>query len=164
MLLSLVLFALTVFGVHSQHVPSEIAFSAGLASYQVCRGGETVVFDRIFSNVGAAYHSDNGKFMCIESGIYVFQVHALSGNDTDMWLELHHNYQYVVSVWGHTDNDYATGGNSVILQLIMGDEVTVACTTQYHSELYGASDEVYATFSGYLISPVYQEFPGVGRR
>jgi hypothetical protein len=28
--------------------------------------------------------------------------------------------------------------------------------------MYGATDEVYSTFSGYLISPVFEEFPVVG--
>ena len=49
-------------------------------------------------------------------------------------------------------------GNSAILQLTKGDEVSVTCVDGYYSELYGMSDEVYATFSGYLISPVFQEF------
>ena len=49
-------------------------------------------------------------------------------------------------------------GNSAILQLTKGDEVSVTCVDGYYSELYGASDEVYATFSGYLVSPVFQEF------
>ncbi|KAL8569634.1 hypothetical protein ACOMHN_057201 [Nucella lapillus] len=30
----------------------------------------------------------------------------------------------------------------------------------YPSELYGTPTEIYATFSGYLISPVFQELPG----
>ena len=49
-------------------------------------------------------------------------------------------------------------GNSAILQVTKGDEVSVACAEGYYSELYGQPDEIYATFSGYLISPVFQEF------
>ena len=30
------------------------------------------------------------------------------------------------------------------------------------TSMYGATDEVYSTFSGYLISPVFEEFPVVG--
>jgi len=29
--------------------------------------------------------------------------------------------------------------------------------------IYGRNDEVYSTFSGYLIAPVYEEIPAIGK-
>nr|KAG5709826.1 hypothetical protein BaRGS_032650 [Batillaria attramentaria] len=122
---------------------------------------EHVVYDRIFSNIGSAYSSTTGVFTCPQSGLYVFQIHSLARSGSNLYLKLYHNYQYVLSVWGHTDNDFAAAGNSCILQLTKGDEVYVAAG-QDDVQLYGDPTEVYATFSGYLVSPVFQEFPVVG--
>ena len=49
----------------------------------------------------------------------------------------------------------------MILQLTRGDEVYVECVEGYHSELYGLPSEVYSTFSGYLISAISDEIPGI---
>ena len=45
----------------------------------------------------------------------MFEVHSLARNNSDLWLELHQNYQYVMSLWGHTDNDFAASGKTKVL-------------------------------------------------
>lgn len=139
---------------------NEIAFSAGLGHDEHLQASQKVVYDTVFSNVGGGYDSATGIFTCPQAGIYVFQFHALSHSSSNMWLELHHNSQYVASIWGHVDNDYAAAGNSVILRLAKFDQVFI--TTGDVTDLYGRADEVYGTFSGYLISSIYEEFPVVG--
>lgn len=45
-----------------------------------------------------------------------------------------------------------------------GDEVYVKAvdpTNGASTNMYGATDEVYSTFSGYMVAPVYEEFPSV---
>merc|ERR1712087_576529 len=143
----------------------EVAFSAGLDQHLAVNGNQKVKFDRVFTNVGSGYESTTGVFTCPQSGLYMFNVHALARNDSDMWLELHHNYHYVFSVWGHTDNDYSAASNAALLQLTKGDEVYVVSTEGYYSELYGYPSEVYCTFTGYLVSPISQDFQiGTGGR
>nr|CBX41690.1 putative C1q domain containing protein MgC1q41 [Mytilus galloprovincialis] len=142
-----------------------VAFSAGLTRPLNLTHSETVTFDRIFTNIGSGYDSNSGRFRCPQSGIYVFQFHALSKQDKTVWLQLYHNYHYVVSVYGHTANDYSAGGNSVAIHISKGDEVYVMAVDSKNGAktyMYGATDEVYCTFSGYLISPVFEEYPVVG--
>merc|ERR1712002_459556 len=143
-----------------QDQAQEVAFSAGLSHHEYLQENQKVKYDTIFSNVGGGYDSTTGIFTCPVPGIYVFQFHALSHSDSNMWLELHHNYNYVASIWGHVDNDYAAAGNSVILRLAKNDQVYVL--TGDTTDLYGQPLEVYGTFTGYMIAGLYEEFPAVG--
>ena len=43
-----------------------------------------------------------------------------------MWLELRHNYQYVLSIWGHTDNDFAAAGKMVLVPVFEGESCASA--------------------------------------
>merc|ERR1711894_688087 len=129
----------------AQDQTSEVAFSAGLGKHQYLTAGQRVKYDTIYTNVGGGYDTNTGTFTCPRAGLYVFQFHALSHSNSNMWLEQH----------------YAAGGNSVILRLAKNDQVYVQATDA--SDLYGQPDEVYGTFSGYLISGIYEEFNVVGK-
>merc|ERR1711879_38857 len=153
-------FFLGLFCLGMAQTQQEVAFSAGLTKHEYLAANQIVVYRTIFTNIGGGYDSNTGKFKCPVSGLYVFQFHALSHSGSNMWLELHHNYNYVASIYGHVDNDYASGGNSVILKLSKNDEVYI--TTTDVTDLYGQPTEIYGTFSGYLISSVYEELPIVG--
>jgi len=145
---------------------SEVAFSAGLSHNQLLQHAENVKFDKVFTNVGAGYDLSTGVFSCPQSGIYVFQFHMLAQQDAASWLELYHNAYYIASAYGHTANDYAAAGNTVILKLTKGDTVYIKAVDNsygYDTELYGASDEIYGTFSGYLISGMDQVIPQAGK-
>merc|ERR1712121_40925 len=152
--------ALTAISFSYGHEGQEIAFSVGLSHHEYLDANKKVIYDTIFTNVGSAYDTNTGIFNCPVAGLYVFQFHALSHSNSNMWLELYHNYSYVASIWGHVDNDYSAAGNSVILRLAKGDQVYVA--TADKTDLYGQPYEVYGTFSGYLISAIYEELPVVG--
>ncbi|XP_045177710.1 complement C1q-like protein 4 [Mercenaria mercenaria] len=156
----------TAFGlVVCQQDSNEVAFSAGLTHDIAILHAEKVVYDKVFTNVGGGYDNTSGNFNCPVSGVYVFQFHALAHQDKSTWLELYHNAYYIASIYGHTVNDYASGGNSVILKLSKGDQVYVkAVDNSYGTDtnMYGRPDEIYSTFSGYLIAPIYEEIPTVG--
>lgn len=52
----------------------------------------------------------------------------------------------------------------IFCTFVLGDEVYVKAvdpTNGAITNMYGASDEVYSTFSGYMVAPVYEEFPSV---
>ena len=65
----------------------------------------------------------------------------------------------VLQGW-HSSQCGVSTGNSVILRLAKNDQVYVL--TADATDLYGSTTEVYGTFSGYLISGVYEEFNVVG--
>lgn len=76
------------------------------------------------------------------------------------WLELYHNGEYVNSAFGHTVSSYAYAGNSAILHLFSGDQVYIKARNNYQVDLYGASNQVYATFSGTRLSPISHDSDG----
>ncbi|KAL3861121.1 hypothetical protein ACJMK2_007190 [Sinanodonta woodiana] len=137
-----------------------IAFSAGLSSSTTVAANSKVVFDRIFINIQHAYDQHTGEFTAPTQGVYEFNVHALGQYDQSIWLELYHNYKYVVSLYSHTPSQYGPAGNAAILQLDTGDVVYVKAHRD--SALFGANDEVYCTFSGYRIARTYTGLPVIG--
>ena len=58
---------------------------------------------------------------------------------------------YVNSLYSHNPTHYASGGNAAVLQLDAGDTVYVRARVGNDNLLYGRGDEIYCTFSGYLI-------------
>lgn len=68
-----------------------------------------------------------------------------------VWIDLYHNYKYIDSLYGHVPNGRAAAGNSASLELSAGDRVFLDIGG-HDSWLYGQRDEVFCTFSGYLLS------------
>jgi hypothetical protein len=133
---------------------SSVAFSAGLQHHQHLNHNQKVKFDEIFINKGAAYATSTGVFTCKTDGLYVFHVHALARQHHSLWLELYHNYQYVVSLYGQSASGWAAGSNAVTLALHVGDTVYVGVHHGSSNSLYGVLGETYCTFSGYLVAPL----------
>ncbi|XP_046377715.1 complement C1q-like protein 4 [Haliotis rufescens] len=130
---------------------SRVAFSAGLTTNLELHQPVNITFDRVFTNIGDAYDNNTGEFTCPAAGTYVFQFHGLTESDGSIWMELFKNNAYVISAYSHSANDYGAASNAIVLQLAVGDVVHL----QGHGDvyLYGASDEVYATFNGFLLYP-----------
>ena len=68
-----------------------------------------------------------------------------------MWLELLHNDMVTVSVSGY--NSHTSGGNTVMLNLKKYDRVEVRGRDQQAFSLFGLVDQIYSTFTGYLVIP-----------
>ncbi|XP_048249601.1 complement C1q-like protein 4 [Haliotis rufescens] len=64
----------------------QIAFSTGLSHPVSLTRGQVLRNNNIFLNVGKAYDSHTGKFKCPQSGIYSFQIHAITQEKTSLWL------------------------------------------------------------------------------
>ena len=108
-----------------------------------------------------------------QSGLYVFQVHSLSRNNSDMWLELRHNYQYVLSIWGHTDNDFAAAGKIVLVPVFEGESranenmfwsplvlhlyslILMWCRVRFLS-VWGHTDNDFAAAGKIVLVPVFE--------
>ena len=98
----------------------------------------------------------SGRFVCRVAGVYKFQVYTLTKTDAKIWLELYKNNDLVVSVWGHTQGDYADSGNAAIVELTEGDTVYVQSRDQYDVSLFGASDEIYTTMTATYLGETYE--------
>lgn len=66
-----------------------------------------------------------------------------------MWIELFKNQDFQISVSGY--NSHSTAGNSIILFLRKGDTVYIKARPHQEFTLFGQPDEIYATFTGYLL-------------
>ena len=51
-----------------------MAFSAGLTHNMNISHAETVVYDKVFTNIGGGYNNNTGIFNVPTAGIYAFQV------------------------------------------------------------------------------------------
>lgn len=67
-----------------------------------------------------------------------------------MWLDLLQNGNTVVSVSGY--NSHTVGSQTVILNLRKGDKINVQSKEMQTFALFGLPDQIYSTFSGFLIS------------
>ncbi|CAG5125789.1 unnamed protein product, partial [Candidula unifasciata] len=126
-----------------------VAFSTGLDEYDEVPGGEALIFNKVFLNVGSGYNSLTGIFTSPSAGIYVFHIHASTKCSHDFWVELFHNNEYVISAFARQNKDFDSAGNTVILQLNENDTVCVKAHRQAY--LFGQAKEIYATLSGYRI-------------
>ncbi|XP_062576236.1 uncharacterized protein LOC134238128 [Saccostrea cucullata] len=151
----------TVKKISGHGTQEEIAFSAGLTHHETSSESSKVVFDRVFLNHGLSFNANTGVFTAPVAGIYVFHYHALAQQDKAEWVELYHNYIYINSLYAHTSGEFGSGSNSAALELDVGD--TVYLDIQHRgSYLYGSTDQIYCTFSGYLLSPISRHNPVVG--
>lgn len=143
----------TVFG--APLVDSTVAFSAGLTNTQHINDKETVLYDKVFVNEQNGYDATTGTFNAPVTGVYIFHFHAYNTNkDSVMWLELHHNDQATISLSGY--NSHTVGSNTVMLKLRKNDRVAVKSHEQQSFSLFGLPDQVYSTFTGYLVEEMSQ--------
>ncbi|XP_060608125.1 uncharacterized protein LOC132760217 [Ruditapes philippinarum] len=133
-----------------------VAFSVGLSHHVTVTSHTKVIFDRVFLDLNSVYDKKTGEFTAPVGGLYEFNFHALGKLDSRIWLELFHNYrfviffiQYVYSLYSHTPGHYATGGNAVVLELDAGDVVYVNANGDVN--LFGGHTQIYCTFTGYLL-------------
>uniref|UniRef100_K1R8I1 Complement C1q-like protein 3 n=1 Tax=Magallana gigas TaxID=29159 RepID=K1R8I1_MAGGI len=140
----------------SEDSRSETSFSVGLSHHFT---GTNLIFDRVFSNRGGVYSPVSGHFTAKESGVYVFHFHALSRSDAHIWVDLYHDYHYIDSLYGGSDDEYATGSNAAALNLVAGDIVFLK-SRQPSNSYYGAPDQVYCTFSGYKLDTTEELISG----
>ncbi|XP_070182486.1 complement C1q subcomponent subunit B-like [Littorina saxatilis] len=140
----------------------DVAFSAGSTKHLLLRPGQKLVYNRVYTNVGSALNAGTGVFTCPQSGLYLFNVFALTTRRKHLKLELHQNSRYIMSLYANANGSYGTGGNSVILRVNKGDTVYVSAreTSSLYGQPPGATWQgIYTTFTGYLISPVLRKFP-----
>ncbi|BFZ00970.1 hypothetical protein BsWGS_04009 [Bradybaena similaris] len=136
------------FNVHGAKMDT-VAFTATVNVDHVIQHDSIVVLNHVISNHGGGYDSNTGIFTAPTSGVYVFQIHALTTKGNAFWLNLFHNNDYVISVFARHYYEYAAAGNSAVLTLKKGDQVYMTAWTTAH--LFGRHNERYATLTGFLI-------------
>ncbi|XP_063442987.1 uncharacterized protein LOC134723298 [Mytilus trossulus] len=134
------------------------AFSVGLTrdvdSTQTGLTTNNVIFDRVWTNQGGVFNMATGVFTAKIHGVYVFHYHALSDKNTEVLIDLYHKDKYIDSLYGHHSNGWAGGSNSATLELSVDDTVHLDMAVNSTTAMSGAPNDIYTTFSGYLLSPI----------
>ena len=127
-----------------------VAFSAGISSYDDNWTGSTLVFPDVIYSEGKGYDSNTGVFTAPTEGTYLFYISIQSAYQKYIYLDIVLNGSYKVRSIAHygsgsTININQTGTNLVILYLTVGDSVWVkrGGGTGYYSNSYHV-----CTFSG----------------
>ena len=90
--------------------------------------------------------------------IYCSILYSLARQNKELWQGLFHNSQYVCSIYGQTDQEFADAGNTVLLHLKENDQITIRA--QRNNSLYGDEDQIYSTFSGTQLATEADMSPG----
>ena len=132
-------------------ITGKVAFSAWLSqTLNDTKANETVVFDRVRTNIGSAYSSTTGIFITPSNGVYGFTWTLMTnpGKHYDTILVVGGGW---VQVNGANSGDdgkcYESSTNTIILQLRRGQQVWI----RKHGDSGNLLRSHYSTFSGWLI-------------
>jgi len=126
------------------------AFSVGLTHNVSFAAPANVVYDRVFLDTTSSYDTSTGVYTVPAPGEYVVMVHAVAEYDGTLWLELTRNDDYIISAYAHTTAQYGAASNVGVVSFNQGDKMRVV--GRGSSILYGLPDELYCTFSAYLLA------------
>lgn len=125
-----------------------VAADTGLA----VRGSNTVIFNKVITDIANIYDKTSGIVTVKSSGVYIFHVFSLSAEDKEIYQELYHNSDFVCSLYNTAKNEWSNAGNTAILHVKAGDSLAVRAASGYNNVIYGTSDQVYSTFSGAILA------------
>ena len=116
---------------------------------------QTIIFDKVITNVGGGYHNHTGIFTAPVSGVYVFSFDLLVSPGEYEHFDIVQDGKYITTGLAH-----ATGGSvydsmsrTVVLRCSQGSEVWVRIGGGTHGtgKIYGGD---YTSFSGWLVAIV----------
>lgn len=134
----------------------QVAFSVSLAdpAEEIYKGpctDTTLVFKRVFSNVGNAYDSNTGIFTAPLGGSYFFTFNTYGYNTHTTGAILVKNGELQVSTYEAASSDGAdSSSNSVVLSLVPGDTVHVQIWD--NGRVFDNANG-HTTFTGFLLFP-----------
>ncbi|XP_052788681.1 uncharacterized protein LOC128223440 [Mya arenaria] len=131
---------------------SPVAFFATLStSFTTSTFSQTLVFEKVVTDVGGGYNPGTGVFTAPVDGLYVFSTSVmvdLSTSTTDAKIRINKNGSKVVYLYfNDSDGNFETVSGTVILSMQVGDTVNVDCDNSERSIL-GAQ---YTFFSGFRL-------------
>lgn len=108
----------------------------------------TILFDKVITNVGGAYHNHTGVFMAPVKGLYEFQLSAMSVGGTHQYLAFVRDGTVVSHIYPDAvdSSSYETAGGQWVVELDQGSEVWIQ--THYAGTIHG---NCFTVLSGFLI-------------
>ncbi|XP_048033659.1 complement C1q-like protein 2 [Megalobrama amblycephala] len=131
----------------------KVAFSATLGSKGYVgpvNTDTTLIYNKIFTNVGDAYNQATGIFTAPVRGVYYFSFFYHCSAKNPSWLALYRNGKQEALIKHHKSECYTeNGGNAFTLLLEKGDRVYMVL--QKDTWIWDGDDFV-TVFSGFLIN------------
>lgn len=131
------------------HQKNPVAFYAGLTKYTSLSGSHTIVYDKIYTNLGQAYDPNNGKFRAPVNGMYYFSCSLLSYGGSFHFILMKNNTRLSLG-YGHEGGDSGSVTGTVILS--KGDVMSIQHHPAVGSEKVHGDE--YSIFTEYLITPL----------
>uniref|UniRef100_A0A8C6U6H6 C1q domain-containing protein n=1 Tax=Neogobius melanostomus TaxID=47308 RepID=A0A8C6U6H6_9GOBI len=132
-----------------------LAFSVGLTdSFGIgpFNADTTLVYQKVFFNLGGAYNSITGIFTAPMKGAYYFR---FTGHDTrpniTAGITMFHNQKPVLHAATHPDGRNAYFSNAIVLEMEEGDVIYMKIPANYH--LYDNLHNL-CTLTGFLLFPL----------
>lgn len=107
-----------------------------------------IVFDKIITNKGAAYHANTGIFIAPFKGLYVFHLSAMSIPGKAQFLAFIHDGKVVNGAYPDATGTpgHQTTGSRWVMELEQGSEVWIR--TVGAGQIHG---NCFTVFSGFLL-------------
>ncbi|WAR25953.1 C1QT3-like protein [Mya arenaria] len=136
--------------IRRQYAGMHVAFLAQLTN-RITNASilQTIVFDKVLTNVGGASNVHLGSFVAPLSGVYLFSItlQVYPGNFT-FFRFVKNNYDQVSRLFASTTPDENVSvAQTVVLQLAKGDDMTV----RYENPGESIIGNSLSTFTGFLI-------------
>ncbi|XP_039466349.1 complement C1q tumor necrosis factor-related protein 3-like isoform X2 [Oreochromis aureus] len=132
-----------------------VAFSASLLDKGDGHTGPfnahtTLIFKRVFTNIGNAYNPHTGIFTAPVRGAYHFEWYIGAHGDAShgTCAVLFKNGEHIFSAWEHQPSHFGTSSNAATLVLEVGDQAFLRLWI--NNKIYDNQNH-HSTFSGHLI-------------
>ncbi|XP_073705476.1 complement C1q-like protein 2 [Garra rufa] len=134
----------------------KVAFSVGLLESGNGNTGpintpQTLVYKKVFSNIGGAYDPNTGIFKAPKKGAYYFRFYSHCHYGTSMSVSLMKNGETQCSVFAWEPTGNGNGSNGVVLTLEIGDQIS---TQLWQNTWVYDGPGSYTSFSGFLLFPM----------
>ncbi|KAK3583649.1 hypothetical protein CHS0354_021386 [Potamilus streckersoni] len=131
---------------------NHVAFHAQVSVPDLVNLGihQTIVFDKIVTNIGGGYHHSTGIFIAPISGVYVFHVTAMSTPGKNQFLMLTKDGAGIQLLYTEAITNYESASITVPLELGKGSEVWVQTETGMGT-IHGYTQTI---FTGFLLYPM----------
>ncbi|XP_073704869.1 complement C1q-like protein 4 isoform X2 [Garra rufa] len=134
----------------------KVAFSAGLMEFGTGHTGpfnigKTLVYKKVFNNIGGAYDSNTGIFTAPMKGAYYFRFYGHCHGGTTMAVSLLKNGETQCSLHSSKRSSNGNASNGVVLTLEIGDQIS---TRLWENTWVYDDPASYTSFGGFLLFPM----------